>query len=89
MHFLEVWLHGTLVGTITNLESDYNAFAFDESYVADPDRPTLSLGLLDADGNLSLPERIPRVRLLPFFALGGHFKLYHLWPLQNVPVQAE
>jgi serine/threonine-protein kinase HipA len=79
VHFLEVRLHGALVGTITNLESDYNAFTFDERYVSDPNRPTLSLGFLDADGNLSLPERIPRVRLLPFFANllpEGHLRKY-------------
>jgi serine/threonine-protein kinase HipA len=79
VHFLEVWLHGTRVGTITNLESDYNAFAFDERYLADPHRPTLSLGFLDADANVSLPQRIPRVRLLPFFANllpEGHLRKY-------------
>ena len=42
-HLLEVRLHDTLVGTITNLDSDYNAFAFEDSYVADSNRPTLSL----------------------------------------------
>ena len=67
-HELEVRLHGTHVGTITNLASDYNAFAFDSSYLESLDRPVLSLGFLDADGNIAMPARVPRVRLLPFFA---------------------
>lgn len=78
-HELEVRLHGRLVGTITNLASDYNAFAFAESYLADEHRPTVSLGFYDVDGNIALPVRVPRVRLLPFFANllpEGHLRAY-------------
>ena len=41
-------------------------FVFDPAYVADPNRPILSLGFLNAKGELASPTRPPQVRLLPF-----------------------
>ena len=67
-HVLDILLGDRRVGQITNLASDHNAFVFDPEYVADAQRPTLSLGLLNAAGELAAPNRPPQVRLPPFFA---------------------
>ncbi len=93
-HTLEVSLGERRVGTITNLTSDHNVFTFDPDYVADAARPTLSLGLYDAEGALSLPTRAPQVRLLPFFANllpEGHLRQYladraHVNPVRDFPL---
>jgi len=45
---LEVRLADRLVGTLTNLPNDQNLFAFDPAYIADPNRPVLSLSFYDA-----------------------------------------
>ncbi len=65
---LAVSLNGTRVGTIINIPGDYNIFAFDPAYVADPERPVLSQGLIDK--NEDLIRVIPRThtRSPPFFA---------------------
>jgi serine/threonine-protein kinase HipA len=79
MQSLEIFLGDRLVGTIANLDSDHNVFAFDEAYIADADRPVLSLGFLNAAGKLDAPARPPQVRLLPFFANllpEGHLRTY-------------
>lgn len=78
-HTLEVSLDSHRVGTVTNLGSDHNVFVFDPEYVANADRPTLSLGLLNANRELVVPARPPQVRLLPFFANllpEGHLRGY-------------
>jgi serine/threonine-protein kinase HipA len=67
-HVLDIFLGERHVGTVTNLTSDHNVFAFDAAYIADPNRPILSLGFLNAKGELAAPIRPPQVRLLPFFA---------------------
>src|SRR5271156_1543838 len=93
-HVLEVFLGDRVVGTITNLTSDHNAFTFDSEYFDDPDRPTLSLAFYDADRALSTPTRTPQVRLLPFFANllpEGHLRQYlanraHVNPLRDFPL---
>lgn len=64
---LQVFLRDMLVGTIVALPNRDTAFAFEESYVENNARPTLSLGFLDAYGRLR--ERPGRVgRVAPFFA---------------------
>jgi len=91
---LDVFLHGTLVGSITNLTSDHNVFTFDERYLEDERRPTLSLGLLDPEGNVSAPSKTPQVRLLPFFSNllpEGHLRQYlaaraHVNPVRDFPL---
>jgi serine/threonine-protein kinase HipA len=78
-HTLDVTLGETRVGTITNLESDHNVFVFDPEYLADVDRPTLSLGFYDVERNVSVPTKTPQVRLLPYFANllpEGHLREY-------------
>ena len=51
-HILEIFVGDYRVGSVTNLGSDHNVFIFDPAYVADADRPTLSLGFLNAKGEL-------------------------------------
>jgi serine/threonine-protein kinase HipA len=78
-HVLNVFLHGRFVGSITNVPSDHNLFVLDDGYATDPDAPVLSLGLFNAERKLSVPARMPHVRLLPFFANllpEGHLRAY-------------
>lgn len=65
---LSVWLNSVRVGDLTNITGDYNIFAFDEAYRADPQRPVLSQSLVNAVGE---PLRIiPRTHALapPYFS---------------------
>jgi serine/threonine-protein kinase HipA len=78
-HVLDIFLGDRRVGAITNLGSDHNVFVFDPEYVADANRPVLSLGFLNAKGELAAPTRPPQVRLPPFFANllpEGHLRNY-------------
>lgn len=65
---LEVRLGGTLVGTLTNLPNDQNLFVFDSGYVADENRPVLSLSFYDAYRNPITNVRPVTRRLPPFFS---------------------
>jgi serine/threonine-protein kinase HipA len=65
---LEVWLRDVRVGTLTNLPYDRNLFVFDEAYVADTNRPTLSLSFSDPQGGLiSNPQQVT-ARVPAFFS---------------------
>jgi serine/threonine-protein kinase HipA len=78
-HVLDVGLGDRRVGAITNLGSDHNVFVFDPAYLADANRPVLSLGFFNARGELAAPARPPQVRLPPFFANllpEGHLRRY-------------
>lgn len=65
---LEVFLGERRVGEVVNLPGDYNVFAFDDDFAADPARPILGQALLDLTGvpRRSLPRR--HVVAPPFFA---------------------
>lgn len=65
---LEVSLGGTAVGTLTNLPNDQNLFAFDPAYIADDNRPILSLSFYDAFRELTTNVRPVTRRLPPFFS---------------------
>jgi serine/threonine-protein kinase HipA len=65
---LHVRLGDTPVGTITHLPGDQTLFAFEDSYIADEARPTLSLSFKDAYGGLIQDHRPVQTRLPPFFA---------------------
>jgi serine/threonine-protein kinase HipA len=65
---LDVRLHGQIIGTLTRLPGDRVLFAFTESYVADENRPTLSLSFKDALGSLIIDVRPTQTRLPVFFA---------------------
>lgn len=65
---LEVWLHGKSIATLTRVSGDRTLFAFNEAYIADRGRPTLSLGVKDALGELITDFRPTQTRLLPYFS---------------------
>lgn len=76
---LGVHLHGRQIGTITRLAGDRQIFSFDESYIDDPQRPTLSLSFKGRSGGLvTTPQQI-RQRVPAFFANllpEGHLRAY-------------
>lgn len=65
---LDVLLHGEPIGTLTLLQGDRTLFAFNENYVADRNRPTLSLSFKDHLGELITDFRTTQTRVPPFFA---------------------
>lgn len=65
---LEILLHNQPIGTITHLPGDKNIFTFNEDYIANPKRPTLSLSFKDIYGELVTPSKITQTRLSPFFS---------------------
>jgi serine/threonine-protein kinase HipA len=65
---LDVRLHGEIIGTLTRLPGDRVLFAFTENYVADQNRPALSLSFKDALGSLMIDVRPTQTRLPVFFA---------------------
>ena len=76
---LAVSLHGRRTGVITRLAGDRHIFAFEEDYVDDPGRPTLSLAFKSVTGGLVTEIRDYRVRVPPFFSNllpEGHLRTY-------------
>jgi serine/threonine-protein kinase HipA len=65
---LDVRLYGQPIGTLTRLPGDQVLFAFNETYIANEDRPTLSLSFKDIRGGLIKDVRPTQTRLPPFFA---------------------
>ncbi|MBS1830761.1 MAG: HipA N-terminal domain-containing protein, partial [Acidobacteria bacterium] len=76
---LAVNLHGRRVGTITRLAGDKQIFALEESYIDDPQRPTLSLSLKGRTGGLVTTLQQVHRRVPPFFSNllpEGHLRSY-------------
>jgi serine/threonine-protein kinase HipA len=76
---LAVRLHGQRIGVINRLAGDKYLFSFDQAYVDDPDRPTLSLSFKGTSGGLITDVRPYNVRLPPFFSNllpEGHLREY-------------
>lgn len=65
---LDVLLYGRKVGQIIDLGGDRNLFAFDDAYMADPARPTLSLGFKGARGGVAYQPRPRQTKADPFFS---------------------
>lgn len=65
---LDIYLHGQAIGTLTRLPGDKNLFAFNQEYVDDRHRSTLSLSFNDAHGSLITHFKTTQTRLPPFFA---------------------
>lgn len=63
---LDVRLHNQSIGSLTLLPGDRTIFAFNDSYVADENRPTLSLSFKDDMGGL-LTGIAPTQRVIPPF----------------------
>lgn len=76
---LDVRLYGRSIATLTNLQGDRTIFAFNEDYVADENRPTLSLSFKDDLGGL-LTDFKPTQRVVPPFFSNllpeGHLRRY-------------
>ncbi|QOY88094.1 type II toxin-antitoxin system HipA family toxin [Paludibaculum fermentans] len=78
-HVLGVYLHDRLAGTLTRLAGDQHLFSFEQHYVDDPGRATLSLGFKASSGGLVTRARPTLRRLPPFFANllpEGHLRTY-------------
>lgn len=76
---LAVRLHGQRIGVINRLAGDRYLFSFDQAYVDDPNRPTLSLSFKGTSGGLTTGVRPYNVRLPPFFSNllpEGHLREY-------------
>jgi serine/threonine-protein kinase HipA len=52
LNALSVRLHGRQIGVITRLAGDRHLFAFEQDYIDDPQRPTLSLSFKGRTGGL-------------------------------------
>lgn len=61
---LDIRLYGHSIATLTNVQGDRNILAFNEAYVADANRPILSLSFKDALGGL-LADQAPTQRTVP------------------------
>ena len=79
LNALSVRLHGEQIGVITRLAGDRQLFAFEQDYIDDPQRPTLSLSFKGSTGGLVTNVRpVPR-RVPPFFSNllpEGHLREY-------------
>ena len=65
---LDVLLNDRRIGMITALGGDRSIFSFDDAYVEDPDRPTLSLSFKGEHGGLLRDHNPTQTKLLPFFS---------------------
>ncbi|MCM5555307.1 type II toxin-antitoxin system HipA family toxin [Pleomorphomonas sp. NRK KF1] len=65
---LNVDLHGRTIGTLTRVAGDRVLFAFNEAYIADPERPTLGLFFKDQAGALRTDFPPVQTKLPPFFS---------------------
>jgi serine/threonine-protein kinase HipA len=64
---LRVLLYNRPIGKLTHLPGDMNLFTWDEDYIEDSSRPTLSLSFIDTLGNLITDVPMARTQLPPFF----------------------
>jgi len=76
---LGVHLHGRRIGVITRIAGDRQLFAFEQDYIDDHGRPTLSLSFKGAGGELIDSARPYTARVPPFFSNllpEGHLRTY-------------
>jgi serine/threonine-protein kinase HipA len=79
LNTLAVEMHGRRIGVINRLAGDRHLFAFEQDYIDDPDRPTLSLSFKGETGGLVTATRPTGLRLPPFFSNllpEGHLRDY-------------
>jgi serine/threonine-protein kinase HipA len=79
LNSLVVQLHGRDIGIINRLGGDRHLFSFEQDYIDDPDRPTLSLSFKGRTGGLVTSTRPVNLRLPPFFSNllpEGHLRTY-------------
>ncbi len=68
LNALSVRLHGRQIGVITRLAGDRQLFAFEQDYIDDPQRPTLSLSFKGRTGGLVTTLHPVTRRVPPFFS---------------------
>jgi serine/threonine-protein kinase HipA len=79
LNALAVKLHGRQIGVINRLGGDRHLFSFEQDYIDDPNRPTLSLSFKGQEGGLVLPTHAVTARLPSFFSNllpEGHLRDY-------------
>jgi serine/threonine-protein kinase HipA len=65
---LDILLHDRRIGTLARLDGDRSIFTFDETYLADEDRATLSLAYRDSHGGIVNAPRAYQTKIEPFFS---------------------
>jgi serine/threonine-protein kinase HipA len=65
---LDILLHDRRIGTLARLDGDRSIFTFDEAYLADEDRSTLSLAYRDPYGGIVNAPRAYQTKIEPFFS---------------------
>jgi serine/threonine-protein kinase HipA len=79
LNALTVRMYGRPVGVINRIAGDRHLFAFEQDYIDDLDRPTLSLSFKGESGGVVVPTRPVAVRVPPFFSNllpEGHLREY-------------
>jgi len=79
LNALAVNLHGRQIGIINRLAGDRHLFSFEQEYVDDPNRPTVSLSFKGQSGGLVTAVRPVSRRVPPFFSNllpEGHLRTY-------------
>src|SRR5580700_11308262 len=79
LNALAVQLHGRQIGIINRLAGDRHLFSFEQEYVDDQTRPTLSLAFKGRSGGLVTALRPVGRRVPPFFSNllpEGHLRTY-------------
>ena len=68
LNALAVNLHGIRIGVINRISGDRYLFSFEDSYIEDVNRPTLSLSFKGQASGLVIPTRTVTGRLPAFFS---------------------
>lgn len=79
LNALAVSLGGRRIGVINRLAGDRHIFSFEQDYIDDPNRPTLSLSFKGERGGLVTAVRTITARVQPFFSNllpEGHLRTY-------------
>lgn len=79
LQILDVNLYGEPIGSLTLLQGDRSIFAFNDAYIENENRPTLSLSFKDEFGELITQTRPTQTSLSPFFSNllpEGHLRDY-------------
>jgi len=79
VHVLRVFLREREIGALTRLSDDRTVMTLTDDFVRDPGRPTLSLSLKKAGGEVAAPRRPTHVKVPAFFSNllpEGHLREY-------------
>ena len=68
VQILQIHLSGRRIGSLTLVQGDRSILAFDQDYIDDSDRPTLSLSFKDSLGGILTDFRPIRMQVEPFFS---------------------